>query len=736
MAHTKLSFLLIIFMLISVVTFVARLEAQDTENNRSPVQEFVKKAQEYVKQNQIEKATELYERIVKGAPEDVESRAQLVTLYTRTKQYEKAAQTWEKLLEADPENTKYQDGLVYNLRAAGEVDEAFDIAQTYIQTEPEVGAHYARLARLYEAGGEVNAAITNYEKAIELAPGDIQVQTYLKLAEHYIIHEDIAAAERILKNAMLYTKSEFDRQDIELQLIKLYLYEGNLEEVLQKIEDEGTPLSYEMSKAKERAQHFRNTGELKKSAAYFKIALITAKNSYDRDNISNERDNISNERDNISNELLEVYLEQDRTDLALELYETEASEQSRSTLMLTAFSPFDINIKFGSDDARKILVNAYKNRGQLDVLRTLLENKLEKDADNADVLELLAEVYWDVNDYENAAEAYHALSKVEPNNIRSFYLAAITFQKSNQPDMAKELLDRAEAALTSVNYRQDGSFLGALATICLKNEMYDPAIKLAGNAIIEAQNFVDPAIELAGNAFIEAQNKAQNNRYLRIIWKSLFVYENLRVMNNYVNTYLRIIWKSRLGLAEYYSKNNMPNKAMEQMLQTGIVHEKAWLILGPFDNTTGIGYDTKYIPENTTQIDLTAKYEGVNKQISWKKFSDAAFNGFIDFGEDVNWCVSYAWTTITSPDEREVFFRFSSDDQSKIWLNGKEVFTNPNAKAAILDRHTIPVTLKAGKNTILVKVCNEEMSWGFYLRVTDVDGKPYEDLQYSRLQNN
>ncbi|MYI94138.1 hypothetical protein F4083_07405 [Candidatus Poribacteria bacterium] len=190
------------------------------------------------------------------------------------------------------------------------------------------------------------------------------------------------------------------------------------------------------------------------------------------------------------------------------------------------------------------------------------------------------------------------------------------------------------------------------------------------------------------------------------------------------------------GLAEYYSINNMPDKAMEQMRQTGMIHENAWLVLGPFDNTVGIGYNTEYIPEDITQIDLTAKYHGVDEQISWKKFTDDAFDGFIDFGEDIDWRVAYAWTTITSPDEREILFRFCSDDQSKIWLNGTEVFADLSAQTAILDKHTIPVTLKAGENTILVKVCNEEMSWGFYLRVTDTDGKPYEDLKINNAQDN
>ena len=193
---------------------------------------------------------------------------------------------------------------------------------------------------------------------------------------------------------------------------------------------------------------------------------------------------------------------------------------------------------------------------------------------------------------------------------------------------------------------------------------------------------------------------------------------------------------SILGMVEYYSKNDMPDKALEQMRQTGIIHENAWLILGRFDNAAGIGYNTAYIPENTTQIDTTAKYEGVDGEVRWEKLTDATFNGYIDFGDKDNWLVSYAWATVNSPDEREVQLRFDSDDQGKIWLNGKEVFANPKAKAAIVDRNTIPVTLKAGKNTILVKNCNEELGWGFYLRITDADGKPFEDLKINDAQDN
>ena len=184
-----------------------------------------------------------------------------------------------------------------------------------------------------------------------------------------------------------------------------------------------------------------------------------------------------------------------------------------------------------------------------------------------------------------------------------------------------------------------------------------------------------------------------------------------------------------LKLAEFCRANAMPEKAKTYIQKTGVITEDAWLILGPFDNTDGIGYDTAYIPEDATQIDATVKYDNVDGQVSWQKSTDATLNGYIDLGRDVNWRVAYAFATVTSPDEREAQIRFDSDDQGKVFLNGEEVFTNTGAHSVRIDRYTIPVTLKPGENSILVKVCNEEVKWEFYLRITDPDGNPFTDLE-------
>ena len=126
-------------------------------------------------------------------------------------------------------------------------------------------------------------------------------------------------------------------------------------------------------------------------------------------------------------------------------------------------------------------------------------------------------------------------------------------------------------------------------------------------------------------------------------------------------------------------------------------------------------------PQNTTATD---------GQVSWKKLNDVTLDGFVDFGRDVGWRTAYAWVTITSPDERKAQLRFDSDDQGKVWLNEKKMYAHRRRnRGAVVDRRTIPVTLKVGENSILVKVCNETSNWGFYLRITDTDGKPFDDLK-------
>ena len=168
--------------------------------------------------------------------------------------------------------------------------------------------------------------------------------------------------------------------------------------------------------------------------------------------------------------------------------------------------------------------------------------------------------------------------------------------------------------------------------------------------------------------------------------------------------------------------------------QLGFANEGAWYIIGPFPNPDGDGFNMLYPPE--LDIDLEESYEVEGVAISWKKRWDGNRNdGFVNFYEmfdDPEWKVGYAWTTITVEEAREVELRIGSDDDVKVWVNGIDALINQIGRSAEPDQDRVHVSLHQGENRILVKVCNREQDWGFYLRFTDENRRPIKGLTYGK----
>ena len=999
-------------------------------------------AQQHARRGEVKKAIDIYEQIAKVMPEDLESRAQLAALYSRRNQHDKAIGIWEVLLEADPENTKYQDGLVDAYQDADKTAEAVELAQQYIEADPESSVNQSRLAKLYAANDQVDKAIDTYKKAIELGTGD--GQAFLQLAQLHLRKDDLDAAEKVFEDAIQHTSQDWERQNIERQLMELHRRQGKLEDMLKQAEDAGT-LTLEMQK--ERAKNYRNAGEVDKAIDAYKKALEMTSQSW--------------ERSEISNHLLKLYAQTGQNDLAMELY--EKLSQSRSTGMTRMHGPSGVTIMLSGDEERETLINVYKTQGKLAQLQTIFEGRLEADADNSAALEMIAEIHRNAGTHDKAAAAYQALCKAQPSNVRGFYYAATAFHKSNQPDLAKGMLDKGEIALSTHNLKGDSWFLMALASICIDGEFYDAAIKLGEDSIATSQRYggyssMEYLYEILGKGYLgakqyeravtayrqmantarydEVRNRAEmairraykeGNLYekqmpeqlqkigenpdnpdahfalaethefsgnideaivqyeklselqpdntewykkigdlsqksrqldeaarlakavtayqkaieldpttyqfygllvgiyrkadqlseaemvyrraldasleeheyngaLRGLWKlyadedqkdsGIAILEELKpkmpkravllellgdaykemdntekadavyaewlairqkevnrnqrawdyrrladelltkdimpalalelaeralqmsgsgyyaatlahayVANGQyeaaleqfkhslndteryyggINDITREMWSkvaatgknakdekqyvemvnklkdaisdnataelhANVTLAQFYRERDLPDKADAYMDKTGFIRESSWWIIGPFDNAAGIGYNTVYVPEDMTQIDPAAQYAGIDGQVRWEKQTDDTFDGLVDLGnifeKNVNWNTIYAWTTVNSPDERKVELRFSSGSQSKLWLNGEAVFTHSDTHPIAMDQDTIPVTLKPGENSILVKICSADAYFlGFYLRVTDTDGNPFDGLIISESE--
>lgn len=156
-----------------------------------------------------------------------------------------------------------------------------------------------------------------------------------------------------------------------------------------------------------------------------------------------------------------------------------------------------------------------------------------------------------------------------------------------------------------------------------------------------------------------------------------------------------------------------------------------WMLAAPFDSTKGVGFAKAYEPES--KVDLNAKYKGKdNAEVTWKSHTTGDPYGEVDLNKAIakhKDAIAYAFTVVESEKEQPVEIRAGCINAVKIFLNGKEVFAREEYHhGSRFDQYTAHTTLKAGKNEILVKVCQNDQKdswaqvWQFQLRLADATG--------------
>ncbi|MCP4784908.1 MAG: hypothetical protein GY903_33255 [Fuerstiella sp.] len=155
-----------------------------------------------------------------------------------------------------------------------------------------------------------------------------------------------------------------------------------------------------------------------------------------------------------------------------------------------------------------------------------------------------------------------------------------------------------------------------------------------------------------------------------------------------------------------------------------------WKIIGPFDNKDQKGFPIVYPPE--TKLDLTAEYDGQLGKVKWESITTDDDYGVLDIGKQIeNYKGSLMYTTATWQSEKDqaVEIRLGTPNAWKLWVNGALMFEREEYhRGTRLDQYTVPVSLKAGQNTILVKICQneQEQDWAqdyqLQLRICDRTG--------------
>ena len=498
-------------------------------------------AKQYIETGEIEKVVELAEQVVLHDPGDYVFRAQLAEYYWKKQKRGDMAIAVLKALIEDAPKESYQDQLIDIYADLKRFPEAIALAQKLCEANPS-SYRYVRLARVYKRFNRPDDAVEPYKEAIRISFADdaddpsIYQDAHRELGKLYMKKENFSAAEKVLKAL----------DDDNRLLIEVYRHLGKWEEVLKRVEAEGTRSIVILE---ELAKEYHRGGKLAQAAtAYQKLLGIMRKQHSDYHRISDRLIQIYREQSNweqaikraeeegiltsalldqqaqayrkrgkleeaivayeraidinlqgsgvnqFTNEIISLYLQLGDFDAAIALYENSVSKFDRTGESFASYSPSSVETHLPGDSARKQIIESYIQRDKLHELVTYLEDRFKQKPKSPAIVEILAETYGHLNEHAKAAEKYKTLSKLQPTKLRTFYLGAAAYNKSSQPERTEAMLNHGATGLSA--YRLDHHrhterskehhFLITVATICINCELYDTAVKFAEDAIIQA----------------------------------------------------------------------------------------------------------------------------------------------------------------------------------------------------------------------------------------------------------
>lgn len=157
----------------------------------------------------------------------------------------------------------------------------------------------------------------------------------------------------------------------------------------------------------------------------------------------------------------------------------------------------------------------------------------------------------------------------------------------------------------------------------------------------------------------------------------------------------------------------------------GLIGE--WQAIAGFDNADGRGFEIPYGPE--TDLDFSKTYALGRTDARWRALKDKnpvlqldLLNHFFPFTQNV----AYLATHLQSPTSQSVSLWLQSSDPIKVWLNGRLLFASREIRGSQGGSLRIPVTLRKGNNTLLLKSCQGSGAWLLSAGLVGKSGRPAE----------
>ena len=200
------------------------------------------------------------------------------------------------------------------------------------------------------------------------------------------------------------------------------------------------------------------------------------------------------------------------------------------------------------------------------------------------------------------------------------------------------------------------------------------------------------------------------------------------------------------GLLEAYARRRRGDLAGSKARIAGLGFVGRWVVAGPFDNEGKGGLDRAFGPEEEIRdpLSMSRTYDGKERPVTNRMTPDVFPYGWVDLGAMVRPAVkvcAYATTfvrdrrTATAAGKagaggaRPFSVWFGAAGSSKIFFDGAEVLKDPKYRDLDSERFGVTLTLREGWHRLTVKICGDEDSPMFALRLADPSGAPDPNLE-------
>lgn len=153
-----------------------------------------------------------------------------------------------------------------------------------------------------------------------------------------------------------------------------------------------------------------------------------------------------------------------------------------------------------------------------------------------------------------------------------------------------------------------------------------------------------------------------------------------------------------------------------------------WLTLGPIPDPAAsvplAGYNTEYLDEENlspvrgeTDVIQDATYTWTPL---FEESGDIRLSGLFSTTQHVS---AYFYCVLESDRDVDLILHVGQDDAVKVWLGGLLIHERENVDGDYKNRVAVPVSLSQGRQSLFVKVCQNEGFWGLSVRLKDAGGK-------------